>query len=210
MGAPFVLKLKNKSCLVIGGGKIAERKISYLISEGAQVTVISPELTPGLRHKAGTFSFISGKVGEHDVTEETAGRFNINWRTFFLVVAATGCKSVNRLIGSRLAQFIPLINVVDDQELCTFFFPAVLERGLLKIAVSTSGASPHLAKKIKERLAVEFGPEYEHYVNDLARFRQQLQNDEPDMEQRKKQLKNRALFPVPDSYKTQYDPDGRE
>lgn len=195
MSSPFVLQLKNRECLVIGGGTIAERKINHLLTEGAAVTVISPTLTEGLRQRVGDFTFKKAAVAEADVGHEGCSRLDVHWGDFFLVVVATNFFPLNQELASNLSRFVSLINVVDNQELSSFFFPSVVDRGLLKIAVTTSGASPILARKIREHLANMIGPEYREYVEYLAEMRNEIQEKEADPKRRKEMLEVITNFP---------------
>jgi precorrin-2 dehydrogenase/sirohydrochlorin ferrochelatase len=195
MSSPFVLQLKNRRCLVIGGGTIAERKINHLVTEGAAVTVISPELTEGLRQHRKNVDYIETALAESDVNQENCPRLNVQWGDFFLVVIATDSFELNETFALKLCQFVSLINVVDNQELSTFFFPSVVDRGLLKIAVTTSGASPVLAKKISDYISCTIGPEYRKYVEELAIVRKVLQETEPNPTKRKALLEAITHFP---------------
>ncbi len=196
MSSPFVLQLKNRPCLVIGGGTIAERKIKHLEAEGAAVTVISPTLTNDLHLHHGKFTYKKTTLTEADVGQESCPRLDLQWHEFFLVVIATDSFILNQTFALKLSQFVSLVNVVDNQELSSFFFPSVVDRGLLKIAVTTSGASPVLAKKISENIASAIGPEYRKYVEDLAIIRKALQEKEPNPRKRKALLEAITHFPL--------------
>lgn len=196
MSSPFVLQLKNRKCLVIGGGAIAERKINHLLTEGAAVTVVSPTLTEGLQQQRGAFTYNDAAVTEADIDHESCLRLDVNWKNFFLVVIATDSFSLNEEFATALIQYVSLVNVVDNQELSSFFFPSVVDRGQLKIAITTSGASPILAKKIKEHLSTIIGPEYREYVEQLAIARKNLQEKEPDSSKRRAQLEAITHFPL--------------
>ncbi|WP_280771205.1 precorrin-2 dehydrogenase/sirohydrochlorin ferrochelatase family protein [Salipaludibacillus daqingensis] len=201
MSSPFVLQLKNRRCLVIGGGTVAERKINHLVTEGAAVTVVSPDLTEGLRQHRENIDYVQTALAESDVNQESCPRLNLQWRDFFLVVIATDSFQLNETFAKKLGQFISLINVVDNQELSTFFFPSVVDRGLLKIAVTTSGASPILAKKIKKHLLHSIGPEYREYVEQLEIIRKLLHENEPNARKRRALLEAITHFPAPHSDK---------
>jgi len=201
MGSPFVLQLKNKRCLVIGGGTIAERKINHLLRESASVTVISPTLTEGLQQRAASFIYRDTAMTEVDVDHDQCQRLDVNWRDFFLVVIATDSFALNQRMASSLNRFVSLINVVDNQELSSFFFPSVVDRGLLKVAVTTSGASPILARKIRVHLSNMIGPEYRDYIEQLAIIRNVLQENEPDSTKRRALLEAITHFPVPNKDK---------
>ncbi|WP_416147997.1 bifunctional precorrin-2 dehydrogenase/sirohydrochlorin ferrochelatase [Salipaludibacillus sp. HK11] len=200
MSSPFVLQLNNKPCLVIGGGKIAERKINHLIAEKAAVTVISPTLTDHLNQQTNDFTYMKTSLVESDLKQETCERLGLTWRSFFLVVVATEVTPLNEMFAKYLNKYVVLINVVDSQVLSSFFFPAVLDRGHLKIAITTSGASPILAKKIKHHLLEMFGPEYRDYTEYLANIRADLHESEPDAKKRKQILEDITEFPAPKKF----------
>ena len=155
------LDLSGKICIVIGGGKVAERKVQGLLACGAGVTVISPELTEALRELA------------------AAERINLIQRPYedgdllgaFLVIAATDEPQVQRKVHEEAARANLLLNVADVPELCNFILPATLRRGDLAVAVSTGGKSPALARRIRERLDEIFPSEYEEYVTLLGLLR---------------------------------------
>lgn len=161
---PINLVLKGKSCAVIGGGKVAERKVHSLLSGGAKVTVYSSTLTNGLV-KLADEQLISVCLHPYK-PGKLAG--------FFLVICATNDSEVNRSAALEAKQAQALVNVVDAPELCDFTVPASLERGDLLFTVSTGGHSPKLARLIKEQLAKEYGEEYSTYLLLLGKIRDEL------------------------------------
>ncbi len=160
---PIFLDLSDKTCLVVGAGEVGRRKIFRLLDCGAgQVLIVDPEPPRELldelgRHPGVTFA---RRCFEPEDIRDT-----------FLVIAGTGDQETNTLI-SRLCQEkgIPC-NIVDQPDKCSFIVPALLSRGDLNIAVSTGGASPALAGKIKQELAGAYGPEYETWLALLKRLR---------------------------------------
>ncbi|UTR11061.1 bifunctional precorrin-2 dehydrogenase/sirohydrochlorin ferrochelatase [Evansella sp. LMS18] len=168
MTTPLMIKLDGRQCLVIGGGRIAARKVRFLLGEGAVVTVISKGLAKELEEYRPQFHYVEKAYSSEDIGS-VAGDLPAGC---FLAVIATNEKELNEGISEELRHHVPLINIVDNQEQSNFYFPAYIKRGLLKIAVSTSGASPILAKKIKNQLETEFGPEYEDYMEYLRKERE--------------------------------------
>jgi precorrin-2 dehydrogenase/sirohydrochlorin ferrochelatase len=158
---PVFLNVSGKKCVVIGGGQVALRKVKGLLECGAGVIVISPELSPGLNDLAG--------VRKIEVLREPyrAGAL----KGAFLVVAATGDKATNRVVAAEARRFSIPVNVVDDAENSDFIAPSCLRRGDITIAVSTAGASPALARKIRARLEKEFGGEYAALADLVAEVR---------------------------------------
>ncbi len=139
---PAFLNLKNKSCVVIGGGKVAERKILILLKSGARLTVISPSITIKIKKivKAKRIKFIKE-------------RFRSSYlKDAFLVIGATDDRKTNREISEYCRKRGILINIVDSPGFSNFICPAILARKDLIIAISTSGLNPALAKQIRKDL----------------------------------------------------------
>jgi len=155
------LDLRRRRCLVVGGGEIGERKARALLACGAEVTVVSPTVTPGLAALA-----IVGRVVER---RRPFRRSDL--RGCALVVAATGNPEVDDAVAALARRARVLVNVVDRPERCDFIVPSVLQRGQLQIAVSTGGRSPALAREIRRRLEARFGPEYAELVARTGRAR---------------------------------------
>lgn len=137
---PVYLDIARRRCVVIGAGPVAERKVRQLLAAGADVTLVSPEATPELRRsaEAGRLRWIERGYAEGDL----AGAF--------LAIAATDDTEVNRAVSAEAERERALLNVVDVPSLCTFVAPAIVERGPVTVAISTGGASPALARKIRE------------------------------------------------------------
>lgn len=158
-----MLQLENKNCVVVGGGKVATRKIASLLYTKANVTVISPEITTEISKWAveGLINVQKRYFDEQDV--EGAN----------LVIAATNSSAINLLVYHAINSN-QLINIVDQPELCNFIVPTVLKRGKLTIAISTSGSSPSLAQKIKTDLLEIYDEAYENYLLFLEESRKQI------------------------------------
>jgi len=155
------LDLRRRRCLVVGGGEIGERKARALLACGAEVTVVSPTVTPGLAALA-----VVGRLVER---RRPFRRSDL--RDCALVVAATGNPEVDDAVAALARRARVLVNVVDRPERCDFIVPSVLQRGQLQIAVSTGGRSPALAREIRRRLEALFGPEYAELVARTGRAR---------------------------------------
>ena len=140
---PVYLNLAGKRCVILGGGTIAQGKIAALRDAGAAITVISPHATEGIRRaaKRGDITFEQREYREGDL--EGA----------FIAVAATNVWHVNREIYEEAEERGVLLNVVDDPDQCTFIAPSIVRRDPITLAVSTGGASPALARKLRETLA---------------------------------------------------------
>jgi precorrin-2 dehydrogenase/sirohydrochlorin ferrochelatase len=158
------LDLSGRRCLVVGGGRVAERKVAGLLECGALVDVMSPTLTDGIaKHvKNGTIRWLEKSYQLGDAA------------TYFLIIAATSLQEVNRQVHADAEAHGRLVNVVNDQEAGNFIVPAMIRRGKLTIGVSTSGAAPAVAKRIRQELEQAFGEEYAEYLDKMADVRGQL------------------------------------
>jgi len=164
------LKLEGRRCLVIGGGNVAKRKVASLKECGADVLVVSPELCPELADRAAR--------GEIQALQRAFQPEDLEGAA--LAIAATDNPAVNQAVAAAGKDAGVLVNVVDVPDLCDFYVPASVRRGDLEIAVSTTGAFPALAKRLRIELEGQFGPEYEAYLELLARFRRELKARIPD------------------------------
>lgn len=168
---PLFLDLTGRLAVVVGGGRVAERKVRGLLPCGVAIRVVSPRLTPGLTRlaRAGTIHH-----------RGRAWRSGDLWGAW-LVYAATDDRAVNRAVArwARAAARTSgcLVNVVDQPEAGNVIIPSVVRSGDLVIAISTGGTSPALARQIRRELAREFGPAYRTYLRLLARLRDRLRRD---------------------------------
>lgn len=161
---PVFLDLKDKHCVIIGGGKVGEHKIRPLLDCGANVTVISPEVTEEIQEAAdnGDVTLVLRKYEEGDLKDCT------------LAIAATNVRSVNKVIAAEAERERVVLNVVDDAELCTFIAPAIVKKGAVTVALSTGGASPALARKLREGLETSEALEYAELAGILSTARKEL------------------------------------
>jgi precorrin-2 dehydrogenase / sirohydrochlorin ferrochelatase len=158
---PIMIDLTGREVLVVGGGLVAGRKITTLIEYGASVSVVAKELSPELKNLAD-----SGKV------KYLGGEFSMVFlKDKFLAFAATDDQELNRRISLAAHAKGMLINAVDQPSDCTFIVPSIIRRGDLIVAVSTSGKSPALAKRIREQLTSLFGHEYELFLRMMGKVR---------------------------------------
>ena len=172
---PVLLALAGRRCVVIGGGAIAEGKVVGLLEGGANVTLISPELTPALAVLAG-----SGEIAYY-----ARGYQPGDLEGAFLAIAATDDRAVNAEVWQEAQARNVLLNAVDDVPHCTFIAPAIIRRGDLVISISTSGKAPALAVRLKEKLEHMLGPEYERFLSLAGGWRARLAARLPNFEQRK-------------------------
>jgi precorrin-2 dehydrogenase/sirohydrochlorin ferrochelatase len=155
------MKLSGKRCLVVGAGKVGEPKIGGLIDTGARIHVVAIAASDQVREWA------------------DAGKIDLELRAFsssdldgmFLAVVATASRSLNERVYLEAQKREVLCNVVDVPDLCDFFYPAVVRRGDLQIAISTAGQSPSLAQKLRQQLERQFGDGYAAWVEQLGETR---------------------------------------
>src|ERR1700730_6269241 len=158
---PMFLKLEGKRCLVVGAGKVGEPKVGGLIDTGARVHVVALEAGEAVRNWART-----GKI-----TFELRAFVPEDLDGTFLAVVATASRVLNETIYREAQRRGILCNVVDVPEYCDFYYPAVVRRGDLQIAVSTTGQSPALAQKLRQQLERQFGHGYTRWVAELGETR---------------------------------------
>lgn len=161
---PIFLKLQGRPCLVVGAGAVAEAKIQTLLRAGAEVRVVAPRATPAIRALAAA----------KKIRWEARGFHRRDLERIFLVVAATSSPKLHEMIFQQANRCGALCNVVDDPVRCDFYYPAIVRRGSLQIAISTNGQSPALAQRLRKELEQEFGPEYEEWINVLGKARKEL------------------------------------
>jgi len=139
---PVFLEMKGRPCVVVGGGAVAERKVEGLLAAGARVTVVSPELAPGLAalKEEGRLRHVARPYREGDL------------EGYELAVVATDDGSVNAVVAREGRERGVWVNAVDDPPNCDFILPSVIRRGDVVIAISTGGASPALARRLREEL----------------------------------------------------------
>lgn len=139
---PVYLNLRGRRCVIVGGGTVAEGKIARLLDSGAEVCVVSPDATPGIRQFVadGAVSWEQRKYRPGDL--EGA----------FIAIAATNVREVNRRIFEEANDRGVMLNAVDDPPNCSFIAPSIVQRGPVTVAISTGGVSPALARKLRESL----------------------------------------------------------
>src|SRR6266567_106521 len=175
---PMFLKLEARRCLVVGAGVVAEGKIRGLLEAGASVQVVAPQAVLQVQKWAweGTIAWSARGFESHDLDGA------------FLVIVATSSPELNAKVFNEAREKRVLCNSVDDPEHCDFYYPAVVNRGDLQIAISTNGRSPALAQRLRQELEEQFGPEYEAWVKQLGAARDQLTAKQVALEPRRKLL----------------------
>jgi precorrin-2 dehydrogenase/sirohydrochlorin ferrochelatase len=180
---PVALDLRDRLCLVVGGGPVAEAKVEGLLEAGARVTVVSPELTEPLAAWA-----IDGRI-THWPHEYSADDLDGQQ----LVFSATDRREVTEAVATEARRRGLWVNAADDPAFCDFLLPSVLRRGRLVVAVSTGGASPALAARVRRDLEAYFAPEYDELVELAAEVRAEL--------------RSRAQRPVAEAWRGAFDRD---
>ncbi len=175
---PIYADLTGRAVLVVGGGAVAARKVKALLQRQIPVTVVASEVCPALQELTDDSgltihqrSYRTGDLAEH-----------------WLVIAATDDSQLNRKVFDEAAEARIFCNVVDQPKLCTFHVPAVVRRGLLQIAISTGGASPALAKRIRQKLEQQFGPAYGELLEGLLELRNYFRQKYPLDANRRREL----------------------
>jgi precorrin-2 dehydrogenase/sirohydrochlorin ferrochelatase len=179
---PMFMKLAGKQCLVVGAGKVGEPKIGGLIDTGARIHVVAIAASDQVREWA------------------DAGKIDLELRAFssadldgkLLAVVATASRSLNDLVYQEAQRRGVLCNVVDVPDLCDFFYPAVVRRGDLQIAISTAGQSPSLAQKLRQQLEHQFGDGYTAWVEQLGATRRLVLASDLDKEAKSELLHSLA------------------
>ena len=179
---PMFLKLAGRRCLVVGGGTVAEGKIASLLGTGAKVIVVAPDVTDKVSWWA--------SIGEVEWLARDISPAELEG--VFLVVAATSHPEMNDLVFREAQNRGILCNVVDDPERCDFYYPAVLRRGQLQIAISTGGLSPALAQRLRRELEQQFAPGYGEWLEELGEARRHLFRTPLDESHRRRWLHRMA------------------
>jgi uroporphyrin-III C-methyltransferase/precorrin-2 dehydrogenase/sirohydrochlorin ferrochelatase len=172
---PLFADLKNRACLVIGGGVVAERRVSLLLDAGAQVTLLAPELTESLATLAadGRFEHVARAFDDEPLER------------YWLIVAATDDRALNARIASAAEAGMRFCNVVDEPALCSFIMPAIVDRSPVTIAIGSSGRSPVLARYVKGLIETLLPSRLGALAELAGRWRDRIRDAVPDATQRR-------------------------
>ncbi|MBI4436192.1 MAG: bifunctional precorrin-2 dehydrogenase/sirohydrochlorin ferrochelatase [Candidatus Omnitrophica bacterium] len=175
---PVNLDVREKRCLVVGGGEVAYRKVKGLLRAGALLTVVAPQLGEKLKRlgKAGRIRVLQVRFKERHL------------KNHFLIIVATDDPTTNSFIGKLCQKKNLLVNVVDQPEDCTFTVPSLFKRGPLTIAISTNGSSPALSKKIRKDLEKKYGKEFGEFLDLMAEMRKEVIRRIPSSRNRKRRF----------------------
>jgi siroheme synthase-like protein len=169
---PVNLLLSGRSCLVVGGGRVAVDKVRGLVEAGARVTVVAPDIDEGIAAMAAEGADESAAGGTVAVEQRRYQRGEVARHRF--VVAATGDRAVNQQVYDDGEAAGVWVNSADDPERCSAILPARVRQGRLTVTVSTAGHSPAVASWLRARLANELGPEYDQLIGLLSEAREEV------------------------------------
>ncbi len=171
----FLIGLEKRRCVVVGGGREAERKVEGLVECDAATTVIARDVTDRIRSLAteGRLIWIARNYRSGDLKHA------------FLVIADRRDHASNSRIWNEAQSEGALINIMDDVEHCDFIAGSVIRRGALTVAISTSGCAPALAVRLRERLQRELGPEYATFLEMMRAAREPMARRYPDFDERR-------------------------
>jgi len=175
---PIVLDLTNRPCLVVGGGKVAQRKVTSLLKAGAAVTVVSPQVTETINdlHKKGRIAVVNRAFQPQDLDGQ-----------FILFGALNDPSARAELAAEAKKRGIPA-NLADDPQNCDFIIPSSFRGNDLLVAVSTNGRSPALSRKLRQVLEAKIGPSFALQVEAMGEIRDRLFNDIPDREDLRREV----------------------
>jgi precorrin-2 dehydrogenase / sirohydrochlorin ferrochelatase len=175
---PLLLNVKGRRCLVVGAGRVAAGKIDGLLIHGAQIDVVSPHAVRAIQAqaRAGVLAWKKRVFSPKDV------------KGAFLVIAATNSSIVNGAVFKACRARRVLCNAVDDPEHCDFFYPAVVRRGPLQIAISTNGNLPALAARLRKELEEQFGDEWSAWVEHVGQLRREMLASGMSLKKRRERL----------------------
>lgn len=173
---PIFLKLQDQPCLVVGGGAVAFRKTQQLLTAGAKIIVVAPEIVSSLNKLRK-----SGQINHHEQSFDEACLQDMK-----LVIAATDDMQLNNMIAQQAKSKNILVNVVDNPDTSTFIMPSVIDRSPVMVAVSTGGASPILARLLRARLESLIPSSYGKLATLIAQFRNKVKQHYPNIRERRR------------------------
>jgi precorrin-2 dehydrogenase/sirohydrochlorin ferrochelatase len=175
---PIYIKLEGRLCLVVGAGEIAKAKIDALLEAGARITVVAPDGEPEIQGLA-----VAGRIAWQKRSYQAS-----DLQGAFLVIAATSDTVVNDSVFIAARRLGILCNAVDDPPNCDFYFPAVVRRGDLQLAISTAGESPAFAQKLRRAFENAFDQHLGDWLGAIGQVRREILGAYPASEARKRAL----------------------
>jgi precorrin-2 dehydrogenase len=198
---PVFLDLRGRYCMVVGGGPVAERKVRALLRAGARIHVISPTVTPRLallaaqkKIELSPRAYCSGDL-EAPTSSRAASAPRVRPA---LVFAATNSPQTQQAVREDAERIGAWVNAADDARQSDFIVPASFAQGDLQVAISTSGASPALARRLRRQLQVTLGHEYRNYLRFLREARKRVMETVPDEAQRTQIFRQLSAAPMMD------------
>ncbi|MBF8983579.1 bifunctional precorrin-2 dehydrogenase/sirohydrochlorin ferrochelatase [Lutibacter sp. B2] len=190
---PIMIDITNRKCIVVGGGKVAERKILSLLEANGDVLVISPDTTEKMNelYHQEKIEIIKRAYTKGDLKEA------------YLVYVATDKNEVNEACLKEAREEGILINIVDQPDMCDFIVPASIKKGDLNITISTNGKSPMLCRKIRKELELIYNDEYALYIDALGKLRKQVLMDIDDIKTRKEIFRKIVYSNLLEEYKNE-------
>jgi len=188
---PINLRIKNRPCLIVGGGKVAFRKLCRLIDCSAKIQLISPKVDSKIQDKS--------DLANVEIIQRTVQQSDLD--AMFMVFAATDHAQVNESVARWAFEKNVLCNIADRPDLSDFTLPSIIEQGDLNLTVSTNGKSPALSKYVCRRLKAEFGDEYAIFLNMMGHIRNILSNEISDQEDRQKIYRSLIDSPLLECFK---------
>ncbi len=173
---PVFLSVRNKACVLVGGGEVAARKAAYLLSAGARVRVVAPEFSS-------KFDELAAQPGLERIQRRFAAQ---DLDDCVLVIAATDDEALNREVSALAQQRHLPVNVVDNPELCSFIVPSTIDRSPVQIAISTGGASPVLARNLRAKLEAFLPAAYGRLGRFAESYRERVKQAFADTGQRRR------------------------
>ena len=175
---PIFIKLEGRPCLVVGAGEIAKAKIDALLEACARITVVAPDVEPEIQAFA---------ASERIVWQKRKYQHS-DLRGVFLVIAATSDTAVNNSVFAAARRLGILCNAVDDPPNCDFYFPAIVRRGDLQVAISTAGESPAFAQRLRGTFESAFDQHLGDWLGAIGQIRREILASYPASEARKRAL----------------------
>lgn len=200
---PMFIELEGESCLVVGGGTVAYRKVCVLREFGANVTVVADIIDDEIKKYIGAERCIEAEIDRKSVRDAgslkcqnvmTKKTLQIPVEAYKLVVAATDNQEINREIAQLCKRKSIPINAVDQLEDCSFIFPSYYKAGKLTLALTTSGSSPYYAAKLREKLQNEIPEMTEAFLEQMSEIRALVKERVEDSAKRGQILKKIVLF----------------
>jgi precorrin-2 dehydrogenase/sirohydrochlorin ferrochelatase len=185
---PLFLSLEGRTCLVVGGGAVGERKVGTLLKYGASVRLVARKLSAGL-----------DRIWAENKIEWVATRYErSHLEGVSLAFAATDDLGVNRTIAADAHERGVWCNMATEPELGSFIVPSVFERGMINLAISTSGLSPAAARLLRQKLERQIGPEWDFFVRLLGKLRETLKSRGVVEKSGRDMLSRLAGLPIPE------------